>query len=100
MLLRSVGHFNDSDDDDISNCTDLLELYSAEDAQHYKYDLQPVPIWASPKEVMIYTQGLFQQSHIKQEVWMKMLAKKIWLEKMENLSTDHVRMHQDPQFLV
>ena len=98
LFLRSVGWMNDSDDDDISKCTDLLDMYTAAEAQHNKYILHPVPIWASPDEVARYKQGIAPLYQLGQGVWMKVLAKNIWLGNMEELSTDHVRMHQDPTF--
>ncbi len=41
---------------DISKCTDLLEMFTRIDTEHYKYMLQDTPIWASPDDATIFKQ--------------------------------------------
>ena len=54
LFLRRVGIFQEYEDGDIAVCTELLDFYYPADAGHTKYELPPVPVWASPAEVAVY----------------------------------------------
>ena len=58
MILRQVEifHGHDEENDDISQCTAFLTGYTIADAGNTIYDLELVPIWASPADVGVYNQ--------------------------------------------
>ncbi len=87
----------DDDDDDINNCTVLLDKFTMADAGHTEYDLGSVPIWASPADVEIYRHRIKANEQMGEGLTMIAIANQFWLWQLEQLSTNVTIMHIRPK---
>ncbi len=102
IWLRRVGMFPDykiahSKD---SECTVLLYVFSPADALHVKYPLSPIEIYATKQEVDMYHYrlGIINITKIGETQAMMEMVRYKYINNLEKLSTDVVRMHMDPEF--
>ena len=102
IWLRRVGMFPDykiahSKD---SECTVLLDVFSPADTLHVKYPLSPIEIYATKQEVDLYKDrlGIINITEIGEAQAMLEMVRHEYINNLDNLSTDIVRMHMDPEF--
>ena len=101
IWLRRVGMFLDykfaySTD---SNCTELLDVFSPAHALHIRYSLEPITIYASKQESNQYRYrlSLIRLTKIGEgQAMMEMIIE--YLTNLQEISTDIVLMHMDPEF--
>jgi hypothetical protein len=102
IWLRRVGFFLDykiaywKD----SECTELLGWVAPADAMHTRYSLDPIKIYATKREVDEYNYRLDTMgiTKIGESQAMMMMIKDIYINNLENVSTDIDSMHIDPEF--
>ena len=104
IWLRRVGMFPDykiahSKD---SECNVLLDVFSPADALHVKYPLSPIKIYATKEEVDTsmynYRLGIINITEIGEAQAMMEMVRHEYINNLDNLSTDIVRMHMDQSF--
>jgi hypothetical protein len=99
IWLRRVGFFLDykiaywKD----SGCTELLGWFSPADSMHTRYSLDPIKIYATKREVNEYNYRLDTMgiTKIGDGQAMMMMLKDIYINSLENFSTDIDRMYLD-----
>ncbi len=97
IWLRTVGMFLDykiahSKD---SECTEPLNVFSPADALHVKYPLSPITIYATKPEVEQYKDNI---TEIGEAQAMMEMVRHEYIGNLQNISTDIMRMHMDPEF--
>ncbi len=67
---------------------------------HTRYSLDPIKIYATKREVIeyCYRLGTMGITEIGESQEMMMMFKNIYINNLENVSTDIDRMHMDPEF--
>ncbi len=83
-----------------SKCAELLDWFSPAAAMHTRYSLDPIKIYAIKRDVNEYnylldTMGI---TEIGESQAMMTTLKDIYINNLENVSTDIDRMHMDPEF--
>ena len=79
-------------------------MYCPADAgidQHNKFNLLSVLIWASAHDAAVYQHRIKANDQMGEGKAMLVLSENIWLDNDDNLcdlSTNQIRMHQDPEF--
>ncbi len=102
IWLRRVGMFLDykiahSKD---SECTEPLDVFSPAHALHVKYPLSPITIYATKPEVEQYKDRLdfINITEIGEAQAMMEMVRHEYIGNLQNISTDIMRMHMDPEF--
>jgi hypothetical protein len=102
IWLRRVGMFLDykiaySKD---SECTEWLDVFSPADALHVKYPLSPITIYATKQGVDQYKDRLdfINITEIGEAQAMMAMVRHEFIGNLQNVSTDIMRMHMDPEF--
>jgi hypothetical protein len=76
-------------------------MYCPADAgidQHNKVNLLSVPIWASAHDAAVYQHRIKANDQMGEGKAMLVLSENMWLDNLCDLSTNQIRMHQDPEF--
>ncbi len=84
-----------------SECTELLGWFSPADAMHTRYYLDPIKIYATKREVNEYTYLLDTMGITEigeSQAMIMMMIMNIYINNLENVSTDIDRMHIGPEF--
>jgi hypothetical protein len=104
IWLRRVGMFLDykiaySKD---SECTESLDVFSPADALHVKYPLSSIMIYATKLEVEQYKGRLYfiNITEIGEAQAMMEMVRHEYIGNLQHVSTDIMRMHMEPKFLV
>ena len=89
-----IAHSKDSE------CTELLDVFSPADALHVKYPLSPITIYATKPEVEQYKDRLdfINITEIGEAQAMMEMVRHEYIGNLQNVSTDFMRMHMDPEF--
>ena len=102
IWFRRVGMFVDykiaySKD---SQRTESLDVFSPADALHVKYPLSPITIYATKQEVEQYKDRLdfINITEIGEAQAMIEMVRHEYIENLQHVSTDVMRMHMDPEF--
>ena len=94
FLDYKIAHSKDSE------CTELLDVFSPADALHVEYPLSPIKIYATKQEVDLYKDrlGIINITEIGEAQAMMEMVRHEYINNLDNLSTDIVRIHMDPEF--
>ncbi len=94
FLDYKIAHSKDPE------CTELLDVFSPADALHVKYPLSPVKIYATKQEVELCKDrlGIINITEIGEAQAMMEMVRYEYINNLDKLSTDIVRMHMDPEF--
>jgi hypothetical protein len=102
IWLRRVGIFLDykiahSKD---SECTESLDAFSSVDALHVKYPLSPIMIYATKPEVKQHKDcwDFINITEIGEAQAMMEMVRHEYIANLQNVSTDIMKMHMDPEF--
>jgi hypothetical protein len=81
-------------------CSESLDVFSPADALHVKYPLSPITIYANKLEVEQYKDLLdfINITEIGEAQAMMEMVRHEYIENLQNVSTDIMRMHMDPKF--
>jgi hypothetical protein len=88
-----IAHSKDSE------CTVLLDVFSPADALHDKYPLTPIEIFATKEEVDMYNYrlGIINITEFGEPQAMMEMVRYEYVNNLEKISTDIVRMHMDTE---
>ncbi len=96
FLDYKIAHSKDSE------CTELLDVFSPADALHVKYPLSPTPIkiYATKPEVEQYKDSVdfINITEIGEAQATIEMVRHEYIGNLQNISTDIMRMHMDPEF--
>ena len=74
------------------------DVFSPADALHVKYPLSPIKIYATKQEVDKDRLGIINITEIGEAQAMMEMVRHEYINNLDNLSTDIVRIHMDPEF--
>ena len=69
------------------------------DAGHTTYDLDPVPIWASPADLAVYQHRITVNYQLGEGEALLALTNHYWAISLQKLSTNIPRLHQESKIL-
>ena len=98
IFMRKTGVFYCARDMDSALFTHVIGMYTVQDAKHIKHDLPPVPIWGTKHMAKNYRRYMTQHDGLSNEHIITAAVYTTWMDRLSNLSTDHIRMHEDAQF--
>jgi hypothetical protein len=94
FLDYKIAHSKDSE------CTESLDVFSPADALHVKYPHSPITIYATKLEVEQYKDRLdfINITEIGEAQAMMEMVIHEYIGNLQNVSTDVMRIHMDPEF--
>ena len=98
IFMRKTGVFYCATDINPAQCTHVIGMFTMQDANHTKFDLPPVPIWGPKRLAKDYRRYMKQNDGLSNERIFTAAVYTTWMDGLSNLSTDHVRMHEDAKF--
>ena len=98
IFMRKAGYFFCACDLNPSKLTHVIGMFTQQDAQHTEYELPPVPIWGTKSMAKIFKRHMAHHEGLSNERLFTTAVYTTWTKGLSYLSTDLVRMHEDPQF--
>ncbi len=94
FLDYKIAHSKDSE------CTESLDVFPPAHALHVKYPLSPITMYATKQEVEQYKDRLdfINIVEIGEAQAMMEMVRHEYIGNLQNVSTDIMRMHMDPEF--
>ena len=97
VFMRKTGVFYCAGDINPAKCTHVVGMFTTQDVNHTKFDLPPVSIWGPKRMAKANRRHMAQNDGLSNERIFTAAVYTTWMDGLSNLSTDHVRMHEDAQ---